>query len=96
MPGHSFSYSYFVADIPRDYEIDHLCRVPACVNPDHLEAVTHLENVSRGKANYNKYKTHCKKGHEFTEENTYKKRGIYRDCRMCNRLRGRKEVENVS
>jgi len=31
-------------------EIDHLCGNPACVNPDHLEAVSHAENVRRGRA----------------------------------------------
>lgn len=28
--------------------LDHLCRNPSCVNPDHLEAVTHIENLRRG------------------------------------------------
>lgn len=39
--------------IPEGLEIDHLCRVPACVNPDHLEAVTRRENVRRGLAGEN-------------------------------------------
>lgn len=34
--------------VPVGHELDHLCRVHACVNPDHLEVVTHAENVRRG------------------------------------------------
>lgn len=42
-----FSYSHFVGEIPKDYTIDHLCRQPRCVNPEHLEAVTAEENRRR-------------------------------------------------
>lgn len=35
--------------VPADLEIDHLCRVRACVNPDHLETVSHQENRFRGR-----------------------------------------------
>lgn len=71
-------------------ELDHVCRVRACVRPDpeHLEPVTHRENVARGlfgeKWRERSEQTHCKNGHEFTEENTYvspRQRG----CRTCRR-----------
>lgn len=35
-------------DVPYGKELDHVCRVRACVNPAHLEPVTHIENVRRG------------------------------------------------
>lgn len=36
--------------VPEGMELDHLCSNEGCVNPDHLEPVTHLENVRRGRA----------------------------------------------
>lgn len=45
---HRFSYEMFVGPIPSGLVLDHLCRHPSCVNPDHLEAVTQQENCMRG------------------------------------------------
>jgi hypothetical protein len=62
-----------------------------CVNPEHLEAVTKRENTLRGfgitALNYRK--THCLKGHKFTEENTYYEKPDlnHRRCKECKRLR---------
>lgn len=66
--------------IPKGLEIDHTCRNKACINPHHLELVTHAENMRR---TVNK-KTHCLHGHEFTDANTYwKVKGKRRACRKC-------------
>ncbi len=45
---HRFAYELMVGPIPQGLTIDHLCRVKACVNPDHLEPVTQAENNRRG------------------------------------------------
>lgn len=45
---HRWYYIQEHGSIPEDLELDHLCRVRECVNPDHLEAVTHAVNTRRG------------------------------------------------
>jgi len=66
--------------------IDHLCRNRWCVNPWHMEPVTGVENVLRGvgPAATHARETHCKRGHPFTEENTYPNHNG-RGCRACKR-----------
>jgi hypothetical protein len=44
---HRHYYVQAKGPIPEEYEVDHLCFVPSCVNPDHLEAVTQVENSRR-------------------------------------------------
>ena len=77
---HRLFYETRNGPIPKGLEIDHLCRVRDCVNPDHLEAVTHAENVRRGAA----AKTHCINGHPYTEDNIYIDKGSgARRCQIC-------------
>jgi hypothetical protein len=93
---HRVSYTLLLGAIPNALTIDHVCRNRRCVNPDHLEAVQNKENILRGESPTaeNARKTHCKRGHEFTPENTvhYSKNGgkyVSRECRECRRLKGR-------
>ena len=80
---HRWAYLYFVGEIPMGLEIDHLCRVHSCVNPDHLEAVTPQENVRRSQnpCGINARKTLAKCGHPF---NAITSQGG-RCCRECRR-----------
>ena len=85
--------------VPEGLELDHLCRVPRCCNPDHLEAVTHAENVRRGNGpdtarariiERNRLlgqRPACKAGHAYTEENTGRDRNGHRVCRACARIK---------
>ncbi len=97
---HRVTYWHFKGQIPNGMELDHLCRMRSCCNPDHLQPVTRRENCIRGDCGkitgaQNRAKTHCKRGHEFTVENTYIHDGQYRirHCRACMRMR-RMEVSH--
>jgi hypothetical protein len=84
---HRVAYELEVGAIPDGLQLDHACRNPTCVRPSHLEPVTCKENLRRSPWTINTIngtKTHCKRGHEFTPENTGRqKNGRY--CRACAR-----------
>jgi hypothetical protein len=73
--------------IPPGLTLDHLCRRPNCVNPDHLEPVTQQENNLRGNgwAGRNAAVTHCPRGHAYDEANTRWRKNGRRLCRTCKR-----------
>lgn len=66
-------------------QVDHLCGVRCCVNPDHLEAVTPLVNTRRAK-NGTANRTHCRRGHPYAGANLLV-RGGKRECHICVRRR---------
>lgn len=89
---HRLSYEFFIGPIPDGLCLDHLCRNRGCVNPEHLEPVTHLENMRRSPLDFGVYwrsKTHCSQGHPFDDENTGYSRShpSRRYCKACKRER---------
>lgn len=84
---HRVMYENLVGTIAPYKVIDHLCRVVSCINPEHLEVVSDLENKMRGlsPAAQNARKTHCNKGHAYTPENTIISKKGWRECRICRR-----------
>ena len=86
---HRIAYEALIGPIPFGLHIDHLCRVPNCVNPAHLEPVTSKENLRRGRRRFAD-RTHCMHGHEYTPENTRHRPGRGRACRTCERIKAQR------
>lgn len=81
---HRFAYTYYRGEIPAGLELDHLCRVRSCVNPAHLEAVSHPENMTRARRP-------CRLEHAPGE--MYIGKGGRRRCRGCIRVHNARKSE---
>jgi hypothetical protein len=95
---HQVSYELGVGPLPQGTEPDHLCRVHACVNYGHLEAVTRRENFLRGehRTAVSVRTGMCMSGeHEMTEANTIRRRGK-RECRACENAAQRRRHARTS
>ena len=85
---HRFVLRLFSIEIPQGLEVDHLCRNTSCVNPVHLDIVSHRTNVIRGlspelTSERIRAKTHCPHGHPYDAANTYFYPTGYRSCIVC-------------
>jgi len=92
---HRFMYEYYHGEIDPKLTIDHLCRNHTCCNPKHLKQETSKVNILKGigLAAINARKTHCKRGHEFTKDNTYLGKNM-RSCKKCTLKRASDYYQN--
>jgi hypothetical protein len=89
---HRVVWHVLIGPLDPDTEIDHRCFNTSCVNPDHLEPVTRIENLRRARWSGGKMRaarTHCPKGHPYDEENTSWTRDRRRQCKACGRLKAK-------
>jgi len=97
---HRWFYAHYVGPIPEGYQIDHLCKTKACVNPKHLEPVTPRVNWERSEcgSRLKSLQTHCIYGHELLGENliTWLRNGNpQRECAACRTPEGRANILRV-
>lgn len=87
------AYELLLGPVPAGLDLDHLCRVKECVNPVHLEPVTHRENILRGESTVAERarQTRCKRGHLFDKANTSINRNGTRRCLTCARMHNRND-----
>jgi hypothetical protein len=95
---HRVSFELSGGVIPDGMVLDHLCRVRCCVNPAHLEVVTHQININRGIApqrtrEWNAAITHCPQGHPYSGNNLRLTPNGARYCLACRRDMARKYRE---
>ena len=80
---HRASYFAFHGPPPSDMDVDHICFVPACVNPEHLRLLAPAENRIRRRPRPARVVTACRHGHAYTPENSYISASGSRWCRVC-------------
>lgn len=96
---HRIAYETFIGPIPKGLSLDHLCRTRCCVNPRHLEPVTHKENCHRSPftgpgikhnwTNGRAARIQCPQGHHYDLLNTFFDKKGSRLCRQCSRDKAR-------
>lgn len=91
---HRVAYEEWIGPIPEGLTLDHVhargCRHRHCMNPAHLEPVTHAENMRRSATTM---RAHCPQNHPYDEENTGRGAKGERVCRICSRATKRRYKE---
>lgn len=94
--GNRLVYAATHGFLSKDLDVCHSCDNRACVNPDHLRADTHLNNLleaSDKKRLRAQLQTHCKRGHPLSGDNLYVAPGTrLRNCKTCTRAKCRRQM----
>lgn len=92
---HRMSFAVLKDKLGENTQVDHLCKVRNCLNPDHLEEVTSKENTRRGLSKkFNTDPNKCAYGHDYDIEKPGKAEGsIYKICSTCNHRRAIKRKQ---
>jgi hypothetical protein len=102
---HVFAFIMYFGTVPVGMEVCHSCDVELCVNPLHLFAATHSENMKDARRKGRQpipselgrtdALTHCHKGHPWTEENIKRRKDGYKECRTCANVSQRQYHQRV-
>ena len=86
---HRFVYNALVQKVSKNDDVHHKCENKPCIRPEHLERLGRCAHVAiHDQASFQRNKTHCPHGHEYTVENTIARNGR-RECRECSRIGAR-------
>lgn len=93
---HRVMYELTHGEISEAMDIDHTCFVRDCINPDHLEAVSHHENLRRSATAGRNILSRidpdfCPQGHQRGPGNIRWEKGINQGCLTCHRERSAKK-----
>ena len=89
---HRVSYEMFTGPLIDELEMDHICENRGCINPAHIQQISHGDNIRNGARWRHKKDNHCIHGHKYTEENTQIRADGRKRCATCRRSQARERT----
>jgi len=91
---HRVAYELLIGPLSQNDDLHHICEVKICCNPYHMQKVRPINHPGAG-PEFQRSKTHCPRGHEYTVENTYVFGNNFRACRICAKERSQKRYSDL-